>query len=132
MVINCKIPCVFFLDGGRLDEELTFLTRVQESSTKYPNETLRENGLGGQYQVVFYSFFVFSFFIILLKDVNNGLNNSAGEYSKVFRSLPMPDKNVRINSCCRQRIIIKNSDFIWVYTFQKWVQSTGFILLKDM
>ena len=47
----------FFLsEGGRLDEELSFLQRVQ-ASTQYNEsqqntEIVRENGLGGGYQVV--------------------------------------------------------------------------------
>ncbi|VDM41872.1 unnamed protein product [Toxocara canis] len=51
--IETDIVKLWVARGGRLDEELSFLTRVQQYSTD--SEIKRENGLGGGYQVVIHT-----------------------------------------------------------------------------
>ncbi|VDK43168.1 unnamed protein product [Anisakis simplex] len=54
--IETDIVKLWVARGGRLDEELNFLTRVQQqSSTSATTQAKRENGLGGGYQVVIHT-----------------------------------------------------------------------------
>ncbi|RCN49329.1 hypothetical protein ANCCAN_04580 [Ancylostoma caninum] len=54
--IETDIVKLWVAKGGRLDEELNFLSRIQETmnynDSKGGSEIVRENGLGGGYQVV--------------------------------------------------------------------------------
>ncbi|KAL6736791.1 hypothetical protein Aduo_007103 [Ancylostoma duodenale] len=54
--IETDIVKLWVAKGGRLDEELNFLSRIQETmnynDSKAGSEIVRENGLGGGYQVV--------------------------------------------------------------------------------